>query len=77
LDVSEHHWISDTVAAQRIERQGIDSLYVGSVEGASASFYSIYELSLWFKQEGVEANDPVWDYLEQLELDELFSEVVD
>lgn len=73
----ESHWISDTVVAQRIERMHMDNLFVGSVAGASASFYTLYELSLWFKQKGINGDDPVWEYLDQLAVDELIEEATD
>lgn len=73
----EAHWISDTVVAQRIERLHMDNLFIGSVAGASASFYTLYELSLWFKQKGVAGDDPVWEYLDQLAVDELIEEATD
>ena len=71
LDVSEHHWISDTVAAQRIVRTGMTNLYVGSFAGTSTTFYSLHDMSQWFIEAGVDPDDPVWDYLDALALEEV------
>lgn len=71
LDVSEHHWISDTVAAQRFIRTGMDTVYVGSVAGTSSTFYTLHDMSRWFVEAGVDLDDPVWDYLETLAQEEI------
>jgi len=69
--VAEHHWISDTVAAQRFIRTGMNTLYVGSVAGTSHTFYHLHDMSRWFVEAGVDLDDPVWDYLETLAQEEI------
>lgn len=71
LDVSENHWVSDTVAAQRVPRTDMDSLYIGSFGGESTTFYSLHDMSQWFIESGVDPDDPVWDYLDALALEEV------
>ena len=64
--VVEDSWLSDTVHAQHISRDGVSDLYIGGVGNKSIVFYSLHDLSQWFIEHGVDADDPVWMYLEHL-----------
>lgn len=68
----ESHWISDTVSVQQVQRHGMHDLFVGGADGKSAAFYDANELAAWLIERGVSIEDPVWDYLEQLEPTELY-----
>lgn len=68
--MSESHWLSDTVSLQQVQRNGMSDLFVAGVNGKSAAFYDVYELSSWLLDNGVLIDDPAWDYLEQLETTE-------
>lgn len=62
----EESWLSDTVHAQRISRDGVSDVYIGGVGNKSAAFYSLHDLSQWFVEHEIDADDPVWMYLEHL-----------
>lgn len=64
--VVEESWLSDTVHAQHIIRDGVSDLYIGGVGNQSIVFYSLQDLSQWFIEHGIDADDPVWMYLEHL-----------
>ncbi len=64
--VVEESWLSDTVHAQHISRDGVSDLYIGGVGNKSIVFYSLQDLSQWFIEHGIDADDPVWLYLEHL-----------
>jgi len=64
--VVEESWLSDTVHAQHISRDGVSDLYIGGVGNQSIVFYSLQDLSQWFIEHGIDADDPVWMYLEHL-----------
>ena len=64
--VVEESWLSDTVHAQHIIRDGVSDLYIGGVGNRSIVFYSLQDLSQWFIEHGIDADDPVWMYLEHL-----------
>lgn len=62
----EESWLSDTVHAQHIIRDGVSDLYIGGVGNQSVVFYSLHDLSQWFIEHGIDADDSVWMYLEHL-----------
>jgi len=68
--VNEAHWISDSAAVQLIHREGMSDLYVGSLGCGSRAFYSLNDLAGWFVECGLDPEDPVWDYIEQLDQQE-------
>lgn len=68
--IVEDSWLSDTVHAQRITRNGMSSVFIGGVGTDTAVFYSLRELAEWFVEHGIDPDDPVWMYLEQFSTDE-------
>ena len=68
--VNEAHWISDSAAVQLIHREGMSDLYVGSLGCGSQAFYSLNDMAAWFVECGLDPEDPAWDYIEQLDLQE-------
>jgi hypothetical protein len=44
----------------------VSDLYIGGVGNKSIVFYSLQDLSQWFIEHGIDADDPVWLYLEHL-----------
>ena len=68
---NEAHWISSTVAVQQVQRKGMSDVYVGGANGKSIVFYDVNDLAMWLLDQGVMIDDPVWDYLEQLQTTEL------
>lgn len=64
--IVEDSWLSDTVHAQRVTRNGMSSVFIGGVGTDTAVFYSLRELAEWFVEHGIDPDDPVWMYLEHL-----------
>lgn len=64
--VVEESWMSDTVHAQHISREGVCDLYIGGVGRESAVFYDLHDLAEWLVEHEIHADDPVWMYLEHL-----------
>jgi len=64
--MSEGHWLSDTATVQVIERDGFSSLYVAGAKGKSATFYDANDMAVWLLDQGLDIQDPIWDYIELL-----------
>jgi hypothetical protein len=70
--LNESHWISDTVALQCFDRDGHPPVYVGSMgDGKSEAFYALGDLAHWFMEMGLDMQDPIWDFIDQLATQEL------
>jgi hypothetical protein len=64
--ISEGHWLSDTATVQVIERQGFTCLYIAGAKGKSATFYDPDDMAVWLLDQGLDIQDPIWDYIELL-----------
>lgn len=64
--MSESHWMSGGLLVQMVDRKGVDILYIAGVGNVSATFYEAEEMSMWLLDQGVNIEDPVWDYIEAL-----------
>jgi hypothetical protein len=64
--MSEGHWLSDTATVQVIERQGFPDLYIAGAKGKSATFYDANDMAMWLFDQGIDIEDPIWDYIELL-----------
>lgn len=70
--LNESHWISDTVKLQCFHREDTFPVYVGAVgDGRSEAFYALGDLAQWFMEMGVDMQDPIWDFIDELANEEL------
>lgn len=64
--LTEEHWIGPTARAQCVRRDGSSDLFIGGIGKRSAIFYDVNELAVWFLDEGLDINDPIFDYIETI-----------
>ena len=69
--VNEEHWISQAASVQLVRRRHMSDVYVGSMGGVSQVFYSLDDLTEWFIHKGLDNDEPIWGYLDQLAIEEL------
>lgn len=72
MPLNETHWISDDVKLQCFYRENTVPVYVGAVgDGRSEAFYALGDMAQWFMEMGVDMQDPIWEFIDQLATEEL------
>lgn len=65
--LNESSWISDTVKLQCFHREDQVPVYVGAVgEGKSEAFYSLGDMAHYFMEMGLDMQDPIWNFIDEL-----------